>query len=340
MSDYTKSDYTKTGKKAKSINSNRVDLTYNKIYEVFVDIAKNEFIIDDVGDWRYGSMDDSDWYELVGVRCYQSSAIFEEVDDTVDTDNTIVETNNKFKEGDKVVVVNTDYISAYDAGVRVGDIGTVIESGVDKYLVEFEGTGYDCDWFFTDNCIELVCDKHDNGNNYILDDDDDEQPKQQFSVGDKVKVKSISTLPRYKNHGVNVGDIAEIIGVFKIGNGGVADLKCDKWKNDWNFPFHNIELVIDSSSTNQYNPLAVQQSGNHYKNGEIQPIEYSERNNLSMCQGNIVKYISRHKEKNGVDDLAKVVHYALLEALFVYGEDGATELRDKIDSLINIKNGF
>ena len=112
MSDYTKSDYTKTGKKAKSINSNRVDLTYNKIYEVFVDIAKNEFIIDDVGDWRYGSMDDSDWYELVGVRCYQSSAIFEEVDDTVDTDNTIVETNNKFKEGDKVVVVNTDYISA------------------------------------------------------------------------------------------------------------------------------------------------------------------------------------------------------------------------------------
>ena len=57
-----------------------------------------------------------------------------------------------------------------------------------------------------------------------------------------------------------------------------------------------------------------------------------------MCQGNIVKYTTRHKEKNGVDDLAKVVHYALLEALFVYGEDGATELRDKVDSLINIGN--
>ena len=82
----------------------------------------------------------------------------------------------------------------------------------------------------------------------------------------------------------------------------------------------------------------VQQSGNHYKNGEIQPIEYSERNHLSTCQGNIVKYITRHKEKNGVDDLAKIVHYALLEALFVYGEDGATELRDKVDSLINIGN--
>ena len=318
-------EYINTGKKVKPTCDDWEDLTYNKVYDVFTDEAI-EFVFDDVG-----------------VRCYQSSAIFEVVDDTVNTDNTIVETNHKFKEGDKVMVVNTDYISAYDAGVRVGDIGTVIgvfEGGVDKYHVNFEGTSYDCDWFFTDKCIELVGDKHGNGNgnNYILD--DDEQPKQQFSVGDKVKVKSISTLQSVNNHGVNVGDIAEIIGVRKIGNDGVADLKCDKWKNDWNFPFHNIELVFDSPSTNQYNPLVVQQSGNHYKNGKIQPIEYSERNNLSMCQGNIVKYTSRHKEKNGVDDLAKVVHYALLEALFVYGEDGATELRDKIDSLINIKNGF
>lgn len=320
-------DYINTGKKVKPTCDDWEDITYNKVYDVFTDGAI-EFVFDDVG-----------------VKCYQSSAIFEVVDDTVNTDNTIVETNHKFKEGDKVMVVNTDYISTYTDGVTVGDIGTVIgvfEVGVDKYHVNFKDTDYECYWFFTDNCIELVGDKHDNGNgnNYILDDADDEQPKQQFSVGDKVKVKSISTLPSDNNHGASVGDIAEIIGLRKIGNDGVADLKCDKWKNDWNFPFHNIELVFDSSSTNQYNPLAVQQSGNHYKNGKIQPIEYSERNNLSMCQGNIVKYISRHKEKNGVDDLAKVVHYALLEALFVYGEDGATELRDKIDSLINIKNGF
>ena len=308
-------EYINTGKMVKRICDD-LDITHNKVYDVFTD-GDIEFIIDDVGDWRY-DINDELYYH-------------------------IVETNNKFKEGDKVMVVNTDYISTYTDGVRVGDIGTVIgvfEGGVDKYHVKFEDTDYECCWFFTDNCIELVGDKHDNGNNYILDDADDEQPKQQFSVGDKVKVKSISTLPSDNNHGASGGDIAEIIGVRKIGNGGVADLKCDKWKNDWSFPFHNIELVFDSLSTNKYNPLAVQQSGNHYKNGEIQPIEYSERNNLSMCQGNIVKYISRHKEKNGVDDLAKVVHYALLEALFVYGEDGVTELRDKIDSLINIKNGF
>ena len=133
-------EYINTGKKVKPTCDEWEDITYNKVYDVFTD-GTIEFVFDDVG-----------------VRCYQSSAIFEVVDDTANTDNTVVETNNKFKEGDRVMVVNTDYISAYDAGVRVGDIGTVIEGGVDKYHVKFDGTGYDCDWFFTDNCIELVDD--------------------------------------------------------------------------------------------------------------------------------------------------------------------------------------
>ena len=153
MSDGTKSEYTKTGKKVKSINSYRADLTYNKVYDVFIDNKGDEFIIDDVGDKRYWSISDDDYYELV-----------DDVANTVDTTNDIndnTKTKPKFKVGDKVMVVNTDYISTYDVGVRVGDIGTVIESWVDKYLVKFEGTGYDCDWWFTDKCIELVYDDAD-----------------------------------------------------------------------------------------------------------------------------------------------------------------------------------
>lgn len=87
--------------------------------------------------------------------------LVDDMSSDTNTTNDIRDTNEtkfKFKVGDKVKVVNTDYISAYDAGVRVGDIGTVIESGVDKYHVKFDGTSYDCDWFFTDNCIELVGD--------------------------------------------------------------------------------------------------------------------------------------------------------------------------------------
>ena len=86
-----------------------------------------------------------------------------------------------------------------------------------------------------------------------------------------------------------------------------------------------------------FNPLVPQEGGDHYKLRPIQPIEYSERNGLSMCQGNIVKYITRHKEKNGVEDLAKVVHYALLEAFFVYGESYSTELKEKILDILDVK---
>ena len=141
MSDYDKSDYTKTGKKVKSINSSNVDLTYNKIYEVFVDTDKDEFIIDDVGDWRYVSMDDSDWYELAD-------------EDTNDID----ETKLKFKVGDVVKVVDDDYISEFTDNVKVGDVGviTYIDSDYEMspYRVEFD----DAYWWFTDKCIELVND--------------------------------------------------------------------------------------------------------------------------------------------------------------------------------------
>lgn len=57
--------YTKTGKKVKSIYDGRTDLTYNEIYDVFIDSDGDEFIIDDVGDKRYWSISDDDYYELV-----------------------------------------------------------------------------------------------------------------------------------------------------------------------------------------------------------------------------------------------------------------------------------
>ena len=46
----------------------------------------------------------------------------------------------------------------------------------------------------------------------------------------------------------------------------------------------------------------------HY-NMEIQPVDYIMRNGLGFCEGNIVKYISRYKEKGGLTDLLKARHY-------------------------------
>ena len=231
------SGHTKTGNKVMCINSNRRDLTYKKVYDVFTTQDSADFIIDDVGDKRYESLEFPYWCE--------------NPDGMVDKAN---ETKHKSKAGKKVK-------SIYDGRVDL------------TYNEVYD--------VFIDN----------KGDEFIIDD-----------VGDK----------RY--WGFSYDDCYEL----------VSD---------------TVDTVNDNNTTDKkYNPLVVQQPGSHYKNGKIQPIEYSERNHLSVCQGNIVKYTTRHKEKNGVDDLAKVVHYALLEALFVYGEDGATELRDKVDSLINIGN--
>jgi len=50
-------------------------------------------------------------------------------------------------------------------------------------------------------------------------------------------------------------------------------------------------------------------SGNHYKTMMIQPLEYALANNLGICEHAVVKYISRWRDKGGVDDLRKAIHY-------------------------------
>ena len=103
------------------------------------------------------------------------------------------------------------------------------------------------------------------------------------------------------------------------------------------YTYHADDLTLVKNEvleTQAYNPLIAQEGGGHYKNRGIQPLEYTMKNNLSFCEGNVVKYISRYKSKNGVEDLAKVIHYALLSAYEEYGEQGSTELKEKVLKLL------
>jgi hypothetical protein len=63
-----------------------------------------------------------------------------------------------------------------------------------------------------------------------------------------------------------------------------------------------------------------QVGGNHYIDFKIMPIEYISKNKLDFLEGNIVKYISRHRKKNGAEDIRKVIHYAELILELEYGE--------------------
>lgn len=56
------------------------------------------------------------------------------------------------------------------------------------------------------------------------------------------------------------------------------------------------------------NPLDTQIGGDHYKTMKIQPMEYSMANNLDACQHTAIKYITRFRQKGGIEDLEKAKH--------------------------------
>ena len=65
--------------------------------------------------------------------------------------------------------------------------------------------------------------------------------------------------------------------------------------------------------------MREQIGGTHYSNLAIEPIDFITANNLGFCEGNVIKYISHWKAKNGIEDLKKARWY--------------------IDFLIEVENG-
>lgn len=47
----------------------------------------------------------------------------------------------------------------------------------------------------------------------------------------------------------------------------------------------------------------------HYSKNKIQPIDYILANDMDFVSGNIIKYVTRYKHKNGLEDLKKAKHY-------------------------------
>lgn len=70
-----------------------------------------------------------------------------------------------------------------------------------------------------------------------------------------------------------------------------------------------------------------QVGGNHYKTA-IQPWDFVLANNIGFLEGNAIKYIARHKQKNGIEDINKAIHY--LEKL---KEHEASRSKDKENTI-------
>lgn len=57
------------------------------------------------------------------------------------------------------------------------------------------------------------------------------------------------------------------------------------------------------------NPLNNQISGDHYKTLAIQPVEYIHANKIPFMEGSAIKYLTRWRNKGGIDDLKKAKHF-------------------------------
>jgi len=79
-----------------------------------------------------------------------------------------------------------------------------------------------------------------------------------------------------------------------------------------------------SKDIRQLRGMLRQEGGSHYHTA-IQPIEYIHANELGFIEGNIIKYATRHKSKNGAEDIKKIIHYCELLLELEYGKESKKE---------------
>lgn len=128
--------------------------------------------------------------------------------------------------------------------------------------------------------------------------------------------KSVATSLVVKFSNLQSGDV--IIGDKDFGIGEHSD----NWvkhtdKKIWeNVTYLYKETVSDEKTSipplelcgTPKSAMDIQIGGNHYKKMKIQPMEYSMANNLDAMQHTIIKYVSRFRDKNGIEDLEKAKH--------------------------------
>lgn len=55
--------------------------------------------------------------------------------------------------------------------------------------------------------------------------------------------------------------------------------------------------------------LDIQEGGNHYKTKTVQPVEYCMANSIGFMEGSVIKYVTRWRDKGGIEDLKKARHF-------------------------------
>lgn len=127
-----------------------------------------------------------------------------------------------------------------------------------------------------------------------------------LTPGDKLRL-----VRNYQTMDAECGATATFLGFHEAHGNNYVTVKWDRsdglarGQMDGIYDPDSFEVVEDVFSS----PLDTQVGGEHYSGRKIQPIEYIMANNLGFCEGNVVKYITRYKDKGGLEDLHKARHY-------------------------------
>lgn len=112
--------------------------------------------------------------------------------------------------------------------------------------------------------------------------------------------------------------VKDIVKKLKVSNSYVYLVKGQKVFELKPYPNKVADAYFDPEMTNEHppaplpetlDPLKVQVGGNHYKDMPIQPVEFIHANGIPYIEGAVIKYVCRWRNKNGLDDLQKALHF-------------------------------
>ena len=232
-------------------------------------------------------------FKNMKIDCYTNSIEIEEIAQNYikeheKTVNTIekIEEKHKYKVGDKVRVKNLD---------------------PDKYhesLIDYAGEILTINKIFNNNSYYV------NENVWIWDEDMLEPVEYKYKVGDKVRVKSDLKSDTWYNSVLVNCTMAEsrnkILTIEKI----VGNKEYRVEENRWLWGEDMFEPVEETVTLKELQEIKKDNIiPTYYHKGNYDVIQFCNDNEIEFTTGNIIKYITRYKGKNGIEDLKKAKEY-------------------------------
>lgn len=185
----------------------------------------------------------------------------------------------------RVIAVDLDgTLAHYDGWKGIDHIGHVIPE-VANAISDAQASGAEV-WIFTARVSDP--DDHNLASDAIA----------KWLVENKINVSGISAV-KHKFFTEFWDDRAiQVIknkGIFVMDPGSISDAPA-------------APVFLPDSGSESNNPLDVQEGGDHYKKYPIQPIVFCHANKIPSLESSIIKYVVRHKDKNGLEDLNKAKH--------------------------------